>query len=50
MTQLRPISDHRLWLREEGQGPDVDPLRDPRVPRAGDHPQQSKSGRFVSVK
>lgn len=30
-----------LWIREAGEGPDLDVVRDAGVPGAGDHPQQS---------
>ena len=32
--------DYRLRIRKKGEGEDVDPLRDARVSRAGDHPEQ----------
>ena len=38
-TQL-PFADHRLRIRKEGEGEDVDAVRDARVPRARDHPEQ----------
>ena len=38
-TQL-PFADHRLRIRKEGEGEDVDAVRDARVPGAGDHPEQ----------
>ena len=39
---ILPLTDHRFWFCQESQGQNLDPLWDPRVFGARDHPQQGE--------
>ncbi len=45
-----PSQDHRLRVRQADHGPDVDPVRHPRVPRQEESNPGGHSGHFCHLK